>query len=602
MMSTAEVPSDPAQPKLWNIPFRQNPFFTGREQVLSSLHTMLLANQSAALVQPPAISGLGGIGKTQTAIEYAYRHREEYHAIFWVQATSRETLIADSTKIATLLHLPEQNAREPEITIQAVKHWLENSTSWLLIFDNADDLSIVNDILPSKNSGHILFTTRATAMGELAKRVEIDEMDIEEGALLLLRRAKILTLDVPLESAPEADLATARTIAKAMDGLPLALDQAGAYIEETGCNLPDYLQLYLKQPTDLLQERGERKDYHPDPVAKTWALSFAKVQQANPAAADLLRFCAFLAPNDIPEEIISKAPVDIGTELQSLVGDQHKLNLAIKELLKYSLIRRDSNKHTIVVHRLVQAVLRDEMDEELQREWVKRAIRAVNKSFPNVQNVEEWPKCQQWLPHALVCADFIEKWKLSFEEAARLLNEAGYYLRDRAQYAEAEPLYERALVIREEVLGKRHPDTAQSLNNLAALYDTQGKYAEAEPLYKRALAIREKVQGERHPDTARSLNNLAVLYDTQGKYAEAEPLYEQALAIYEEVQGEKHPDTALSLNNLGMLYKTQGKYAEAEPLIKRALTINEEILGPTHPDTITIRDNYNYLLEQIKSE
>jgi tetratricopeptide (TPR) repeat protein len=602
MMSTAEVPSDPAQPKLWNIPLRQNPFFTGRAQVLSSLHTMLLANQSAALVQPPAISGLGGIGKTQTAIEYAYRHREEYHAVFWVQANSRETLIADSTKIATLLDLPEQNAREPEVTILAVKHWLESNTSWLLIFDNADDLSIVSEILPSKNSGHILFTTRATAMGELAKRVEIDEMDIEEGALLLLRRAKILTLDASLESASEADLATARTIAKAMDGLPLALDQAGAYIEETGCALPDYLQLYLNQPTDLLQERGERKDYHPDPVAKTWALSFAKVQQANPAAADLLRFCAFLAPDDIPEEIIIKAPKDIGTELQSLVGDQHKLNLAIRELLKYSLIRRDSNKHTIVVHRLAQAVLRNEMDEEIQKQWAERTIRAINQSFPNVKNVEEWPKCQQWLPHALVCAEFIEKWKLSFEEAARLLNEAGYYLQDHAQYAEVEPLYKRALAIREEVLGEKHPDTAQSLNNLGLLYKIQGKYAEAELLYERALAIYEEVLGEKHHDTALSLNNLAGLYYTQGKYAEAEPLYERALAIREEVLGKRHPDTAVSLNNLGLLYYTQGKLIEAEPLFKCALTIYEEILGPTHPDTITIRNNYNYLLEQIKSE
>jgi tetratricopeptide (TPR) repeat protein len=366
------------------------------------------------------------------------------------------------------------------------------------------------------------------------------------------------------------------------------------------------------------------------------------VQQANPAAADLLRFCAFLAPDDIPEEIIIEAPKDIGTELQSLVGDQHKLNMAIRELLKYSLIRRDSSRHTIVVHRLVQAVLRNEMDEEIQQQWAECAIRAINKSFPDVQNVEEWPKCQQWLPHALVCAEFIEKWKLSFEEAALLLIRAGYYLGDRAlyaeveplyerglaiyeevlgerhpytatslnnlgmlyytqgKYAEAEPLYERALAIREEVQGERYPDTAQSLNNLGMLYYTQGKYAEAEPLYERALAIREEVQGEKHPDTAASLNNLGAFYDAQGKYAEAEPLYERALAICEEVLGEKHPDTASSLNNLGMLYKTQGKYAEAEPLIKRALTTYEEILGPAHPDTITVRNNYKYLLEEMK--
>ncbi len=254
-----------------------------------------------------------------------------------------------------------------------------------------------------------------------------------------------------------------------MDGLPLALDQAGAYIEETGCSLSDYLQLYKTHHADLLKERGERKDYHPDPVASTWALSFEKVQQANLAAADLLRLCAFLAPDDIPEEMIIKGPEDIGTELQSLVGNQHKLNMAIKELLKYSLIRRDSTAHTIVVHRLVQAVLRDEMDEETQRQWAERVVQVVNRSFPNVE-VKTWPSCQQLLPHALVCAAFVKRWGLAFPEPALLLNQAGYYLDDRAQYLEAEPLYERALAIREEVLGARHPDTALSLNNLATLY------------------------------------------------------------------------------------------------------------------------------------
>ncbi len=561
------------------------------------MHTMLHADQSTALVQPPAISGLGGIGKTQTAIEYAYRYCEEYRAIFWIQANSRETLIADITKIATLLHLPEQNARETELIIQAVKHWLAVNTSWLLIFDNADDLLVVDDVLPTKNSGHILFTTRATAMGDLAKRVEIDEMDIEEGALLLLRRAKILALDAPLESAPKADLVTVKAIVKAMDGLPLALDQAGAYIEETGCSLSDYLQLYLNQPTDLLQERGERKDYHPDPVAKTWALSFEKVQQANPAAADLLRLCAFLAPDDIPEEIIIKAPDDIGTELQSFVGNPHKLNLAIKELLKYSLIRRDSSRHTIVVHRLVQAVLRDEMDEEMQRQWVKLAVLAVNRSFPDVQKVEEREKCQQWLPHALVCADFIEKWQLLFKEAAWLMNQSGYYMNGRAQYSEAGLLYKRALAIYEEVQGANHPDTARSLNNLAALYDTQGKYADAEPLYQRALAIVEEVQGATHPDTALSLNNLGFLYYIQGKYSDAEPLYKRALAIKEEVQGANHPNTALSLNNLAALYYRQGKYSEAEPLYQRTLAIYEEVQGANHPNTALSLNNLAMLYD-----
>jgi predicted HTH transcriptional regulator/tetratricopeptide (TPR) repeat protein len=569
---------------IWNVPYRRNPSFTGREQVLAKLANVLQTEQNAALSQSYAISGLGGIGKTQIAIEYAYRYRNEYHDVFWVQANSCETFITDIAKITALLHLPEQNSRETALIIQAVKHWLEVNTSWLLILDNADDLSIAKDILPSKNSGHILFTTRATAMGNIAKRVEIDEMDMEEGALLLLRRAKILTLDAPLESAPEADLATARTIAKAMVSLPLAIDQAGAYIEEMGCNLSDYLQLYLKQPTDLLQERGERKDYHPDPVAKTWALSFEKVQQANPAAADLLRFCAFLAPDDIPEEIIIEAPKDIGTELQSLVGNQHKLNLAIRELLKYSLIRRDSSRHTIVVHRLVQAVLRNEMDEEMQQKWAERAVRAVNQIFP-IATAETWAQCQHYLANAITCAELIEQYNLVFPEAARLLEQVAIYEMTRAMYSEAEPLFRKSLSIREQVLGLDHPDIAQSLNNLALLYYKQGRYEETEPLYQRALAIRELVAGSEHPDTAQSLNNLALLYQNQGKYDEAESLYKQAIAILEAILGPNHPDIAQSLNNLALHYYNQGQDEEAEPLYQRALAIREQALGPDHPDT-----------------
>ncbi len=487
-----------AQGPIWHLPFRRNPFFTGREQVLDNLRVMLLASASAALVQPPAISGLGGIGKTQTAIEYAYRYREEYAAVFWVQASSRETLIADITRSAALLHLPEQDAREQNLILQAFKRWLEANTDWLLIFDNADDLHIVEDILPARNSGHILFTTRATAMGDLAQRVSIDEMDRAEGSLLLLRRAKKLSTNAPLTDASPADLAAAQAIVDALDGLPLALDQAGAYIEETECSLSDYLQLYR---THLLEERDKRKDAHPEPVATTWAISFNNVQQANPAAADLMRLCAFLAPDDIPEEMILAAPKDIETKLQSLVNNPHRLNMAIKELLKYSLLRRNSDEHTIVVHRLVQAVLKGEMDEETQKQWAERTIRVIDWSFPDVKAVEEWPKCLQWLPHALICASFIEQWNLAFPEAARLLNKAGYYLDDRAQYQEAEPLYQQALAIHKDVLGDRHPDTATSLNNLGLLYQAQGKLAEAESLYRQALEIFKQVLGPDHPNT-----------------------------------------------------------------------------------------------------
>ncbi len=180
---------------------------------------------------------------------------------------------------------------------------------------------------------------------------------------------------------------------------------------------------------------------------------------------------------------------------------------------------------------------------------------------------------------------------------AMSLNNLAALYKNQGRYAEAEPLYKRALAIYEKKLGPDHPDTGISLNNLAGLYKNQGRYAEAEPLYKRALAIDEKKLGPDHPDTATSLNNLAGLYDGQGRYAEAEPLYKRALAIKEKKLGPEHPSTATSLNNLANLYYSQSRYAEAEPLYKRALAIDEKKLGPDHPSTATSLNNLALLYD-----
>src|SRR5437764_8444399 len=207
----------------WNVPFRRNPFFTGREPIVAQVHSLLHAGKTAALSQPPAISGLGGIGKTQTAVEYAYRYREEYQYVLWVQANTSEALLTNFVALARVLSLPEQDTREQQITVHAVKHWLESHSGWLLIFDNADDLGMMRDYLPEGNKGHILLTTRAQAMGGLARKIELDTMEAEEGAELLLRRAGIIAHDAALDSASEADRAAAMAIVRALDGLPLAL-------------------------------------------------------------------------------------------------------------------------------------------------------------------------------------------------------------------------------------------------------------------------------------------------------------------------------------------------------------------------------------------
>jgi hypothetical protein len=298
-----------AFPHIWDIPYPRNPVFTGREEVLTRLADTLKASQPTALSQPQAISGLGGIGKTQIAVEYAYRYRQNYQTVLWTRAETREALVSGYLAIAERLNLPEKDEQDQMAAIEAVLRWLKTHTQWLLILDNADDLSVVREFLPSVFGGHIVLTTRAQAMGRLANRVEVETMELDVATLFLLRRASLISPDAPLEHALVADIATARMICEELGGLPLALDQAGAYIEETQCTLSDYHKWYQMRRAALLQRRGGLVADHPEPVATTWSLAFEKIVQKSPAAADLLRCCAFLHPDAIPEEIFkSGAP------------------------------------------------------------------------------------------------------------------------------------------------------------------------------------------------------------------------------------------------------------------------------------------------------
>src|SRR6266699_353602 len=196
---------------LWNVPFARNPFFTGRDAILADLGSTLTTTQRAAITQPQAISGLGGIGKTQTAIEYAYRYQDDYQAVLWVRSSTREELLSDFIAIASLLHLPEKDAQDQSSAVTAVKAWLETHRRWLLIFDNADELDPLRTFLPRGNTGHILLTTRAQSMSGLAHKVLIARMGPAEGALLLLRRAGLIAPDATVEEAAETDHAVAVT-------------------------------------------------------------------------------------------------------------------------------------------------------------------------------------------------------------------------------------------------------------------------------------------------------------------------------------------------------------------------------------------------------
>ncbi|NER79077.1 MAG: tetratricopeptide repeat-containing protein, partial [Leptolyngbya sp. SIO1D8] len=421
-------------------------------------------------------------------------------------------------------------------------------------------------------------------LGDIAHPLEVNKMEVDEGTLFLLRRARLLSEEAELASASEEDVDVARAIVAETDGLPLALDQAGAYIEEKQRTLEEYLELFRAYKAELLKIRGELAADHVS-VTVTFNLAFEKVAEKSAAAADLLRVCAFLAPNEIPEEIFSEGGEVLGDALSQAAQNTLELIEAIAEATRFSLISRNPQSKTLTIHRLVQEVLRAEMDEAEQRQWTSGVIEAVEKVFPSASDPKNWVQCDRLATHAQVAAQLMTDYELSFETAAKLLNATGYYFFNaQGRYEAAEPLCIQVLEMNQQLLGQSHPQVADSLNNLAALYSTQGRYKEAEPLYQQALEMNQQFLGKNHSQIAHSLDSLAELYRVQGRYEEAEPLFIQALEMRQQLLGKSHPNVAHSLDSLALLYESQRRYEEAEPLFIQALEMFRQHLGQSHPN------------------
>src|SRR5258708_6115914 len=571
------------RPDIENLPFTPNPFFTGRKSYLKQLVHLFHESGSVAPKRPIviSISGLAGIGKTQLALAYAYHcYPNPYRAVLWVNA-DRTTLEASYGSLAKTLDLPEKDEHELERRIEAVMKWLADHTNWLLIMDNADELELARAFIPRSQHGHILFTTRSQFAGEIgALQIELDKMKAAEGRRFLLRRTRVLEDKAKLDTVGESDL----QLVKLLDGHPLALDQAGAYIEQTEVSLTEYINLYQKQRRLMLAKRdaleGEHREHpeysdHPDTVVVTFGLCFAMARERHRLADEILNFCAFLQPDAIPEELFLHD--------DSFKVDTDTFNGGIAALRRYSLVKRNGQEMTLSMHRLVQAVLIDGMPD-LQTQWRDRVARALLATFPEVES-GNWGQWERLLPHALVCATWTEDELTPTVDVGSLFYKAGLYLYNRGQSSEAEPLVARALSIYERHFGVEDRVTAIILNHLAVLYMVQVKFSHAEPLYLQALAIQEKQLGAEHPLIARSLTDLSMLYLTQGTYGQAESLIVRALSIREKHLGAENSDTARSLHMLAHLYHTQGKYEQAEPLYRRALEIFEKNPAAARPDT-----------------
>lgn len=559
----------------WVVPSAlRTQFFTGRETVLTTLNQRLTERRRAAL------SGLGGVGKTQLALEYATRYRNEYdHGVFWVNAETVSGLTNSFAQIATALNLTAAASSDQEQMIRAALEWFGAHDGWLLIFDNVESAEHVRRFVLDANEGHVLITSRESVFQELgiARALEVRDLAADEAVQFLLKRTGRESTDNAGEAASAAELAGE------LGNLPLALEQAAAYITETAATFAEYLSAFRKRRIRLL-DRARAALSH-DSVAVTWGANFEAIESSSPAAANVLRVSSLLAPDAIPFELFLKGAQRLGGPIAAAIPDEDDI-LSMRELLRplshYSLIRTDEAVQTFGLHRLVQEIVRAALGDGGGRVHASQAIELLNAAFPEPA-FAVWAQCDRLIPHVVAIMSWIDEYDIRPEAAGRLLTIAGRFLFDRGRYTEAEPMAESALSIRERLLGPDHPDVAATLNVMAVVNLLQGRYAKAQSCHERALAIRERALGPDHTDVAATLSNLANVHFTCGRYSQAARLYQRAFDILERTLGPDHPGLANTINNLAETNNEMGLYKEALPLHKRALALRERALGPDHP-------------------
>jgi tetratricopeptide (TPR) repeat protein len=559
-----------ALPGVWNVPQR-NPNFTGRENELGRLRKSLAEDRAVTV---HALRGMGGIGKTQTATEYAHRHAGDYDLVWWVNA-EQPALIGDQfARLGAELGLTQVD--DLVIMLAAVHRALRTQGRWLLIFDNAENPQEIGRLLPG-GAGHVLITTRHSGFRALGEVLELDTLSRNDAITLLRRGAPVLT------DTEAGDLAAQ------LGDLPLALDQAGAYLDQTGMPPEEYLRLLGTRSADL-HHRGQAAG-HPGTIATIWSLSIDRLEGSAPAAVQILELCAWLAPEPIPLDLFTRHGDQLPEPLASAAADPVAFADVIGALTGYSLARRSGG--SIAVHRLIQDVARNRHPTAVTGEPLKAVLALLRADLPSEvwAAPESWPRWRALLPSVLTATGHYTG-TAEADTIVWLLNTAGRYLRRHGRFGEDLPLHQRALRIDEIALGPDHPDVATDLRLVGQALAALGRSAEALILHQRALRIREAALGPEHRDVADDLRFVGRTLFDLGRVGEALPLHERALRIRQATLGPDHMDVATDLNHVGRALTYLGRASEAFPLHQRALSIHEAALRPDHPD---LANDYNYL-------
>ncbi len=558
-----------------NLP-HPNRYFSGREAQLHRLHQSLQDKTLAAVTQPVAVYGLGGVGKTQLAIQYAWQYQSDYSAVLWVDA---ETELGWETGLEGLAELLGITPAQSDQRLQAVREWLHRHHRWLLIVDNIDSETQQQRVLKDSeqfHNGYWLFTSRLSQWSPQVAQLDLDYFNQQEAHDFLNTRLK-----------QSINPDNANRLSQQLGCLPLALEQAAAYILMRGMTVNEYLALLEQQPETLLKTPPHN---YPHSVWETWNLSHDALDED--AKSLMVLMCSF-ASEPLPRELITKqAQVIVETLWNEQANAFQRVDQALAQLIGYSLVRIDQGM--LIIHRLLHQVTGLQADpalltnaQTLAQNCLASTIRELNP-----QDVRDWLQLERLISHIeYTTAELETDW------TSLLLNQLGGLFLYKAQYQYAEPLLRRALSIDEAGFGSEHPNVARDLNNLAQLLKATNRLDEAEPLMRRALSIDEASFGAEHPDVAIELNNLAQLLQATNQLDEAEPLMRRALSIDEASFGAEHSDVANDLNNLAQLLKATNRLDEAELLMRRALSIDEASFGSEHPRVAAELNNLAQLLQ-----
>ncbi|AFY30725.1 Tetratricopeptide TPR_1 repeat-containing protein [Calothrix sp. PCC 7507] len=600
--------------------------FVGREVELQNLDQLLQENKQAITersrsIAIAAIAGMGGVGKTELALQYAIQQRETYTGgICWLLPKSGGIGIQIVQFART--HLDLKPPEDFDIIAQVQycwRRWREGEV--LLVLDDVSDYEEIQPYLPPSSSRFkVLMTTRQYFGG--VKQLSLEVLQ-PEAALDLL---KSLLPETP--SRVERELAVANQLCEWLGYLPLGLELVGRYLaRKRDLSLTEMLRRLKNKRLDersLSKSKSEGNMTAQRGVLAAFELSWLELEAEDQQLGCLL---SLFAAAPIPWNLVEQCLPEEDEEDLEDIRDDKLLNLHL-------LQRKDEGVYQLhpLLREFFQYKLTGLEQAEEFRRSLCRVMVALAKDIPQDPILEQIKNVTLCIPHLAEVAnnliqylsdddliwafvgnawfyngqglyDQAEPWFVQCLEVSKKrlgsehpsvatsLNNLAKLYESQGKYSEAEPLYSQALTLWRQLLGSEHPSVATSLNNLAGLYKSQGRYSKAEPLYIQALALRRQLLGSEHPDVATSLNNLALLHKSQGRYSEAEPLYIQALALYHQLLGEEHPLVALGLNNLALLYYCQGKYSEAEPLFIQALVLYRQLLGEEHPSVATSLNN-----------